>query len=238
MTVTRDYACVIHGDFYQWAYVEKLYNMLCRNSGHGVSLHVFTEPSRSVPDYMIQHPLVEWPGVSGPKKSWWYKMQMFSYSHLRDPVVYFDLDVVILRNIDWIWQLDQQYFWAVQDFRYLRKPGSREINSSIMFWNPTRFSWIWDDFVRSGVDTIIARYPGDQNYLDSIIPHSHLRFLDRDSIKSYRWQIQDKKSHAGQLQQSELALISKKLQQVDVLVFHGTPKPHEINELWLADHWK
>ena len=64
----KNFACVIHGDMYDWRYVENLYNMLQANTQHEVKFHVFTEPSRPVPAPMIKHDLINWPGISGPKK--------------------------------------------------------------------------------------------------------------------------------------------------------------------------
>ena len=75
-----DCACVIHGSGYDWQYVERLYNMLCRNLLKEVRLHVYTEHDRSVPPHMVKHILEDW-GISGPKRSWWYKMQLFNPTH-------------------------------------------------------------------------------------------------------------------------------------------------------------
>ena len=66
-------ACVIHGSVYDWMYVEKLYNMVQRNINVAVQFHVYTQHDRKVPDHMITHQLFVWQ-ISGPKKSWWYKM--------------------------------------------------------------------------------------------------------------------------------------------------------------------
>jgi len=60
-----DCACVIHGSGYDWSYVERLYNMLCRNLHAEVRLHVYTEHDRSVPPHMVKHILTDW-GIAGP----------------------------------------------------------------------------------------------------------------------------------------------------------------------------
>jgi hypothetical protein len=75
-------------------------------------------------------------------------MQLFNTDHYAGPLLYFDLDVVITRNIDWIWQLDLQHFWAVRDFKYLWRPTSYNINSSIMRWDTRRYGHIYEEFVR------------------------------------------------------------------------------------------
>ena len=84
-------ACLIHGDGYSWDYVDRLYNMVTRNLSRAVDFHVYTESHRDVPDHMIKHSLIEWPGVSGPKKSWWYKLQLFNAENFSGQILYFDL---------------------------------------------------------------------------------------------------------------------------------------------------
>ena len=128
-----DCACVIHGNGYNWVYVEKLHSMLSRHLSRGVRLHVYTEANRSVPPYMVRHNLVEWTGISGRKRSWWYKMQMFNPVHYQGQMLYFDLDTVIVDNIDWILELSPFYFWTIRDFRVLWKPDVQNMNSSVMY---------------------------------------------------------------------------------------------------------
>ena len=85
-------ACVIHGDAYSFDYVDKLYSMLSRNFSIPIVLHVYTESHRIVPAHYIKHNLVEWPKIFGPKKSWWYKLQLFDRTHHSGNLLYFDLD--------------------------------------------------------------------------------------------------------------------------------------------------
>lgn len=233
----KDCACLIHGGRYDWIYVERLFNMLQRNSQHEIKLHVFTEPERPVPDHMIKHELVGWPGVEGPRKAWWYKMQMFDQRQLNFPVLYLDLDTVIVDNIDWIWESDLLYFWAIHDFRRLWRASSRTLNSSVMYWDPKIYYWIWDDFAKQNLDVIMRRNPGDQDYLTKIIPETHLRFFDHDLVRSWRWEIVD----------GGLDFLTRKYRcpnagaqikpGTGLVIFHGSPKPHEINDNTIAQHW-
>jgi lipopolysaccharide biosynthesis glycosyltransferase len=139
-----DCACVIHSDGYSWEYVERLYNMLTRNLSRPINFHVYTEPERTVPDHMIKHELTEWPGVAGPKKSWWYKMQLFNSQLFSGQLLYLDLDVVITGNLDWIIRLPTRNFHAIHDFRRLWKPTSRTINSSVMYFNTNTYRYVWE----------------------------------------------------------------------------------------------
>lgn len=234
---TVDVACVIHGKGYDWQYVENLYAMVIRNLIRPVRFHVFTEHDRSVPGHMIKHVLQEWDNISGPKKSWWYKMQVFDPAHIQGRVLYLDLDLVLVRNIDWLFALDHSYFWAIKDFRYIWKPNWQGINSSIMLWDTVRYAWIWQDFAAKNVHATIKQFHGDQDYLNSIVNKKHLRFIDQDKVKSWRWQILDGGLDAGTKTYRRPGQGSHIDSTTSVVIFHGHPKPHEIQDAWLRSCW-
>jgi hypothetical protein len=234
---TVDCACVIHGNKYDWCYVERLYNMIKRHSTRPVRLHVFTEPDRSVPDHMIKHVLQDWPGIAGPKKSWWYKMQMFEPGRILGRLLYFDLDTVIVDNIDWMHDLDARFFWSIRDFRHLWRPSWKGMNSSVMLWDTSRFAWIWREFQQNDVKTQARLFHGDQDFLNSVLTERDLKFMDESLIKSWRWQIKDggmdmktriyRRPDAG----------SVLLPGVKILIFHGSPKPHDVHDPVIEQNW-
>lgn len=232
-----DCACLIHGRGYDWIYVDKLYAMLVRSFSQPIRLHVWTEATRFVPEPYVRHAITEWPGVGGPRKSWWYKLQMFDPAHFQGRLIYFDLDVVIMHNIDWMLQLDPRYFWACRDFRYLWRGTWSGINSSCMIWHTNTWSQVWRQFSEQNVHGVIRRFQGDQDYLNSVIDESQRRYLDPDLIKSWRWEIKDGgmdfKKRIYRLPQAGSVVPPN----THVMVFHGHPKPHEINDSVIRDHW-
>jgi hypothetical protein len=234
---TVDCACVIHGNVYSWDYVERLYHMLCRHLSAEVKLHVYTEDSRSVPAPMIKHSLTNW-NLQNPKKTWWYKMQLFNPEHFSGPLLYFDLDLVIINNIDWIRQLPQQYFWAVRDFKYLWRPTHYAINSSIMYWDTRKFGHVWQKFVKEDFGRVLQHYHGDQDYISDKIDTSARKFLDQNRVQSWRWQALDggydfpTKKHKNPKSGTTVDA------NTSVLVFHGNPKPHEIKDPIIVHHWQ
>lgn len=234
---TIDCACVIHGTAYDYIYVERLYNMLQRHLTPKVHLHVFTEDARSVGPKMIKHVLTEWPEIKGPKRGWWYKMQMFDPKHNLDRLLYFDLDVVIVRNIDWIWQLKPDYFWAIRDFKYLWRPKWTGINSSVMCWDTQKFGWIWQRFHDNNLDITMRRYHGDQDFLSAVLPAQDLRYLDPEQIKSWRWQVKDGGLDFKTRLYAAPGTGSKIDINTSVLIFHGHPNPHEITDPAIQSHW-
>jgi len=232
-----DCACVIHGTGYDWQYVEKLYSMLTRMIPGGIRFHVYTEHDRSVPPHMIKHILDDW-GVSGPKKSWWYKIQLFNPEHFSGDLLYFDLDVVIVRDLAWLIEQDTDYFWTIRDFKYLQNRHTNTINSSVMWFNVEKFSWIWNKFLLTNILDTIKQFPGDQDYLNHVLDVNQRRFFEDRYFESYRWQCQaggydfQKRAHrrptAGMSVGPDTA----------VVVFHGKPKPHEVSDPVIKDFWK
>ena len=233
-----DCACVIHGNhLYSWDYVQKLYNMLQRNFTPEIRFHVFTEHDRPVPANMIKHILTEWPGVVGPKKSWWYKIQMFDHQHLQQRLLYFDLDVVITGNLDWMLDLDPQFFWTLRDFKSLWRPNWQGINSSIMFWDTLRFKHIWQQFQQQNLAYLMRKFHGDQDFLTSILSQDDLRFVPDQRVASWRWQIQDGGLDFKTRNYRTPGIASPILDHTDILVFHGRPKPHEVGDSIVGEHW-
>jgi len=233
-----DCACVIHSTGYDWAYVDRLYNMLSRVFPNGIRFHVYTEADRRVPAHMIKHVLKDWPGISGPKKSWWYKMQLFNPEHFAGDLLYLDLDVVVVRELDWVKQLDTSFFWGIRDFRHLQNRAKVTINSSMMWWNVSQFSYVWDKFIADDVATVARRFPGDQDYITHAISQTQRRFFEDKYFESYRWQTLDggymfnKRQHvrpgSGVLINGDTALV----------VFHGSPKPNQVTDPAIVELWR
>lgn len=205
--------CVIHGSAYGWDYVERLHSMLSRHLTNFGQLHVWTEKERPVPDHMVKHVLEP----MDAKKGWWYKMQLFDPRHYAGNLLYMDLDVVVVNNIDWIVEHNPNEFWTVKDFLYLQMPlGWHSINSSVMWFNTQKMSWLWNKF--RPVD--MAHHRGDQDYLEQEIKHR--QYLDSERIISWRWQAQGTEIPGN----------------TSVLVFHGRPKPHELlDDVVIKQHW-
>ena len=232
-----DCACVIHSTGYDWQYVERLYNMLTRVFPGGIRMHVYTEHDRSVPPHMIKHVLEDW-GIGGPKKSWWYKMQLFNPEHFAGNLLYLDLDVVVARELDWVTALDTNYFWGIRDFRYLQRQHSVTLNSSMMWWNVAKFSWIWQDLLTKDIQQVSRQFPGDQDYLGHVLDVNQRRFFEDKRVESYRWQCLDggfdfqrrvhRRPGTGVAIAPDTALV----------VFHGLPKPHQSADPTITALWR
>lgn len=226
-----DCACVIYGDVYPWEYVDRLYNMLTTNLSRPVRLHVYTESHRAVPAHMIKHSLIDWGNVG-----WWYKLQMFNPEFYSGPLLYFDLDTVIVNNIDWIWVHDLQYFWSIRDFKYLWKPTHSGLNSSVMWWNTQQFEYVWSKFKNQRISEIT--YRGDQDYISDTIPYDQRRFFNSSSVKSWRWQCLDGGYDFSTKKYLSPGTGTTIESDTSILICHGTPKPHETQDQTIVKFWK
>jgi hypothetical protein len=233
-----DCACVIHSTGYDWRYVENLYSMLTRALPGGIRFHVYTEHDRSVPPHMIKHILTEWPGIAGPKKSWWYKMQMFNPEHHSGNLLYLDLDTVVVRDLSWVTAHDTNYFWGIRDFRYLQNPHHSVFNSSFMWWNVSNFSWIWDQFSKCDIAQLTKNNQGDQDYITRAINVNQRRFFDDKLFQSFRWQCLDGGYNFQRRQPRAPGTGVTIAPDTAVVVFHGMPKPHQISDPVIAQLWR
>lgn len=235
--VIVDCACLIHGNAYSWTYVENLYAMLCRNLTPQVRLHVYTEAHRHVPEPFVKHVLTEWPEIR-PGRAWWYKMQLFNPQHHAGALLYFDLDTVIVNNIDWIWQLSTDYLWAIRDFKHLWNPKDNSINSSVMWWHTQRYHNVWSGFSQLKLTENMKKYRGDQDYISAAVTLNQRRFFATENVQSWRWQCLDGGYNFQQRRYQAPGQGTKIEKNTSILVFHGKPKPHDIADPTVLAHWR
>jgi len=199
-------------------------------------MHVYTEADRKVPSHMIKHELKDI-GVGGPKKSWWYKLQLFNNKHYQGPLLYFDLDTVIVDSIDWITHQSLDYFWAPRDFKRIWRPQHTGINSSVMWWDTSKFARLWHQFREQDFNILQRRYPGDQDFISDVIDQTERRFLDERLIKSWKWECLDG-GWDFRMRQHREPNTGTRTFPASVMVFHGHPNPHECKDPVIAQHWK
>jgi len=241
VTDTIDCACLIHDTLYDWSYVDKLYRGLERNLTPTVRMHVFTESNRFVPANYIRHDLEEWEGVRGPKRSWWYKIQLFNSNHWNtdwSQMLYFDLDSVITGNLDWLWNVNRDRFWAARDFQYLMKSSRWKINSSVMWFDPCKYNYVYTDFdLKQIINNPRCPWHGDQDYIFSKVKDD-VSYYSTDQIVSYRWQVKEGGMdfrYRKPLNPGGDSTIDSK---TSIVIFHGNPKPHEVNDSLISRHWR
>jgi len=186
---------------------------------------------------MVKHCLKDW-GFAGPKKSWWYKLQLFNTEHHSGPMLYFDLDVVIANNIDWIWQLNLRHFWSIRDFKYLWKHNWTGSNTSVMWWDTAQYQHVWNTVVDQDIDFFVHKYRGDQDFVSDVIPTAHRRFFHSEWVKSWKWECVDGGFDFARKKHRLPGAGTHIDDDTSILVFHGNPKPHEITDAAVITHWQ
>ena len=162
---------------------------------------------------------------------------MFNPANFAGDLLYFDLDVIVCRDISWMLSAATEKFWTIRDFRYLQKGTLYDMNSSVMWWNVENFAWVWDKFKQADFTKILKQYHGDQNYLSATIDYDRRRYFEDQYFQSYRWQVHDgglKFPQRVPVRPGAGAVIDG---NTAVIVFHGSPKPHEVHDPEIVKLW-
>ncbi len=169
---------------------------------------------------------------------WWNKIALFKSSvhDLRGTILYLDLDMVIIRNIDDLpaWS---GAFLAMPTFR---RKG--EFGSALMRFEIGRYPRVWDLFEPRAHD-IIRSIQGDQNWINACCTTT----AEHESTRKVRelWPEVTPADclidpfpgswfpdYKGQLQAGPHRIS----RDAKVIVFHGRPMVHEVD--WVARLWR
>jgi hypothetical protein len=209
-------ACVLRsGSIYDASWVARLQR--------GVARHL-TVPHRfvclsDVPVECERIPLLtEWPG-------WWSKLELFRPKLFSGTVLYFDLDTLIVGNLDAIARHPHRITMAHEYYR------PAQLCSTAMAWNGGEDFGLFEAF-RSDPAGAMKRHRsfasiGDQGFIEDQLKARGIKadtFRDlfgETSIASY-------KVHKCKLAPARGAV---------AVAFHGRPKPHEILDGWVAAAW-
>lgn len=160
-----------------------------------------------------------WPG-------WWSKMELFG---LPGPVLYLDLDTVIVGTLDPIAEAVLQ--GPADLFAMLRDFNSRLPASGVMAWNGDR-SKILRVFADQWGRGLIRGIRGDQDWLRRYARGTSLpvRFFQGGLVPEGFIQSYKKDLGAGKMAPPTYA---------SLVCFHGQPRPIGVNPRppWMTEHW-
>ena len=171
------------------------------------------------------------------------KLQMFDTEVLpAGEWLYFDLDVVIVDNIDSLFEWES--FGIIRDFIRPENgilPG-KEFNSSVMRFNNTEFSGIWEYYLNNSKQfhdmQKQVHFFGDQNVISSYLNHypEICNPFPDEWLWSYKKGVERGK-HAGNRSEMFGREIPK---DGKVCVFHGEPNPVDVADKvdWIKDNYK
>ena len=218
-----NFACVCYGKKYSVEYVQKLYNMVQRNTTLEHNFFIFTDNIEMEIDGHVN--IRTFPETLN---GWWNKMQLFRPNTLDGDTLYMDLDVVITGNIDCFFNYEPEAdFIGMNDFN----PDTKIFNSSVFKFKPEAMkSKLWQPFTDDRTKWL--RYSGDQNVIsDLIIGHPGTRSFPDSWTQSYKWY--DRKGRRYHKGKWTFEHNSESL----VTVFHGEPNPHQSDMDWVKKAW-
>lgn len=222
--------CVHHGSAYGPEYVVNLWKSANRHSTKKFNFYVFT-------DNIKQHPqdlgwnFIKLPDYSNVKRftPWWYKLEIFNDANgIFGNNLYMDLDVVVVGNIDDLWDWNSAEFRICHDFNRAFSRNISQSNSSVMAWRDSSLDWLYKEFALNMQQTV-DKYRGDQDLIHAKVKNN-LIWWPRDWTMSWRWEIKQgglDKPH-GKYRSEDAYVIPN---TTKIIVCHGKPNPHEIDEL-------
>lgn len=198
-------ACVLKkGGDYNAEYVKILLKSVLRHSHEDIECICLTD-TYATNAVTLQN---NWSG-------WWSKIELFK---IPGPVVYFDLDTVIINDLTPIYDLvrdeKEKRIWMLKPF------GMHEIMASgIMAWSGD-WSELHDTF---DYKTHSFQFRGDQDYLsDKLIGEKNVEFIQTkvSGIYSYKYHCRTALPNDAR-----------------IVCFHGRPRPVNVKTDWMKMHW-
>jgi hypothetical protein len=84
----------------------------------------------------------------------------------------------------------------------------------------------------------MSRNHGDQDYVSNAILDSERRLFDIEQVVSWRWQCQDGGYNFSRKCYKNPGAGAKLNHRTSVMVFHGQPKPADLQDPIIMAHWK
>ncbi|MBM93274.1 MAG: hypothetical protein CMF51_00785 [Legionellales bacterium] len=258
MAPKRHVICIKWGDRYTAEYVNKLYSMVQRNLTLSHQFHCLTEdPTDINPNINI----LAIPKKEIPLKGWWQKVALFkkNFYGLQGEMLFIDLDMIILSNIDDFFHFAPGQFCMTRNFlkRYKGDPiqatHPSHVSSCVMRFKIGSISHIWDQFIQDQ-EAIITRHQkgGDQEWIYTAASMVTLWPLDWVSFykENFKYRLTPFsaaifKKMVSKLSAS-LSLYAQKPTQGKILAFQNKPDIHEILSEpsgkyraapWLKEYW-
>ena len=227
--------CVKWGNKYVSKYANVLYNMVKRHTTVPFEFHCITDDPTGL-DSHIKTILL--PKNDPIIKTWWSKLWMFGgHFPLQGNILYFDLDVIIFKNIDELFTNNPNKFMIIRDFNRCRMKDWSVCNSSIMRWNAGTMNYLWDDF-KQNAQNIMSSNHGDQDWITQRAKKDKNWWPD-EWIRSYKWEMVGLKNTKIRKGKKFVFQNPPRItEQNNVAVFHGEPKPFNCGDDFIVEHWK
>jgi len=231
----KNVLCIKWGSKYSAEYVNKLHSMVQRQLSLTHRFICLTEDSMGLNAEIEVRPLLR------PDLKYSYtKFELFEIE-LHDiigQILFLDLDVVINNSIDDLFLFEPYAkFVGIKDWKI------DCINASCMRFNTGEHSYIIDTWF----EAIRTRFTVEE-YFDTSLNGKKNLYHDLNSFPPavYRgdqeWTTRQLKEHNVDITYYPSDWLQSYTAGYDmnskIIVFHGSPKPHEVNDTWVKQNWK
>ena len=226
--------CVKWGNKYISQYANVLYNMVKRNTTVPYEFHCITDDPKGLDPHIKTIKLPNDPWI----KSWWSKLWMFSADFpLQGNILFFDLDVIVFKNIDELFNYNPDKFMIIRDFNRCRVKDWKQSNSSVMRWKPGTMNYLWDEFVQNP-SRVMQNNHGDQDWIMRR-GHQDINHWPDEWIRSYKWEMVGFKNTKIRKGVKHIFQHPARITENNkVAVFHGEPKPFNCGDDFVVENWK
>lgn len=230
MKSNKNVICIKWGDRYPSDYVNRLFNMVTRHSNYQIDFYCFTEKPEGLDERIIVKPLPELKGNPQDPRYAYRKEAGLCDDDLGglrgERVLFFDLDVVIVDNIDGFFDYPQgDDFVIINDWN---SPGNKVGQASCYSFVVGTLGFVRDYFEAHPQQVVKQFHTASQEYLsDQVIrKFGALKFWPETWCRSFRFDCLP----FGPLR----AFLTPKIPAgAKLIIFHGSPKPHDAAE----GHW-
>lgn len=207
------------GEIYNSRYVNALAANIKNNVTVDVELAVLTNDPTGINMEVVDRIIPMAHDFAG----WWSKIELFRRGiFTSERVLYFDLDTVIVDNIDDI-VMNESEFAGLLDF--MSKP---RFQTGVMLWEPSKYHHIYDDFVKNPRLVMGTHVEGDAGWIrENIENKSYFNQILPKRIVSF-------KVHCYNAARKYINIPDN----AAVVCFHGKPRPHTITDYKITKHWK
>jgi len=231
----KNVICIKWGDYYEPQYVNKLYNMIKRNTSYDIHFYCFTEDASDLDEDIIIKPLPTLDTIEEYKTKYSYRKEAalcddFLGGLENQRVFFFDLDVVIISNLDEFFEYPKDdKFYIINDWH---SKGNKVGQASCYSWVVGTVGYVKKYFEQNPKEVTDRFFTASQEYLSSKIieKNGHLNFWPQSWFCSFRFHCLHK---IGPLRHFIAPKIPQNRENLKVIVFHGIPNPKEaILGLW------
>jgi hypothetical protein len=235
MNSDKNIICLKYGNKYPAHYVNRLYNMVRRNITGNFNFYCITEDPAGLDSHINS---IHLPKIND-LKGWWYKPFVFSKDlPIKGKLLFLDLDIVIIKNIDCFFDYEPKKFCIIRDFTRTTQPNWQRYNSSIFRLETGTLSHVWDSLIKD--TNIVRRLHGDQDWLYHNIKEN-VSFWPDEWCQSYKWEVRNQEEVVGVGSKKSFSsiLIDPDINpKTNILVFHGYPKPDQVQDPVIVDNWR